>query len=148
MKLIYLFSDGSSLNNPGVGAFATILRYKDSEKIISKSFEYTTNNQMELKGVIEGLKLLKEPCEVHIYTDSSYVVNAINSWLQNWIKKDFKDKKNVSLWKEYIKVSNSHDIKAFWVKGHNGHKENEICDKIANEEARKLKSKLERNSNV
>jgi ribonuclease HI len=139
MKDIYLFSDGSSLNNPGFGGYCAILRYKDSEKIVSGGVEYTTNNRMELLAVIEGLRALKEPCYVKIYSDSSYVVNAISSWLYNWIKKDFKNVKNIDLWQEYIEVSRPHTIEAIWVKGHSGHIENERCDKIAKDEALKLK---------
>ncbi len=141
MKKIYLFSDGSSLGNPGPGGYCAILRYKDHEKIVKGNEPNTTNNRMELKAVIEALKKLKEPCEVIIYSDSNYVVKAVNEWLESWIKKDFKNVKNVDLWKEFIKVSKPHKITALWVKGHSGHKENEICDKIAKEEASKLKAK-------
>jgi ribonuclease HI len=94
---------------------------------------------MELKAVIEGLKALKEPCEVEIVSDSSYVVKGINEWLPNWIKREFKKVKNPKLWQEYIKVSKPHKIKATWVRGHNGHKENERCDKLAKEQALKIK---------
>jgi len=141
MKKIYLFSDGSSLGNPGPGGYCAILRYKDHEKIVKGNEPNTTNNRMELKAVIEALKKLKEPCEVIIYSDSNYVVKAVNEWLKDWIKKDFKNVENVDLWKEFIKVSKPHKITALWVKGHSGHKENEICDKIAKEEASKLKAK-------
>lgn len=139
MKSIFLFSDGSSLGNPGPGGYGTIIRYKDKEKIISGGEAYTTNNKMELKGVIEGLKALKEPCNVEIISDSSYVVKGINEWLVNWIKKDFKKVKNPELWLEYIEVSKSHEIKATWVKGHAGHEENERCDLLAKAEAEKFK---------
>ena len=139
MKKILLYSDGSSLGNPGPGGYCTILKYGKAQKIIKGAESNTTNNRMELKAVIEGLKALKEPCEVEITSDSSYVVKGINEWLKNWIKKDFKGIKNPDLWKEYIKVSSHHDIKAFWVKGHDGHKENELCDKIAKEEATRIK---------
>ncbi len=140
MKLIYLFSDGSSLGNPGPGGYGTILKYKNSEKIISGGEANTTNNRMELKGVIEGLRALKEPCCVQIVSDSSYVVKGINEWLQNWIKKDFNKIKNPDLWREYVKVSKPHEVKASWVKGHAGHEENEKCDKIAKKEAEKFKN--------
>ncbi len=139
MKKVYLFSDGSSLGNPGPGGYCAILRYKDKEKVIRGGQKHVTNNQMELKAVIEGLKALKEPCEVEIYSDSNYVVKAINEWLNGWVKKDFKNVKNVDLWKEYLKVSKNHKIKAIWVRGHSGHRENEICDKIAKEEAMRFK---------
>lgn len=138
MKRIHLFSDGSCLNNPGNGGYGTILRYNNKEKIISGGEEFTTNNRMELRGVIEGLKALKQGCFVEIVSDSSYVVKGINEWLKNWIKKDFKNVKNQDLWHEYIKVSKLHKVRATWIKGHAGHEENERCDKIAREEAQKF----------
>lgn len=141
MKTIYLFSDGSCLNNPGVGGWAYILKYKDKIKKDSGALIQTTNNQMELLAVIKGLESLKEPCFVELFSDSSYVCNAINLWLDGWIKKDFKDKKNVQLWQEYIKISKIHKIKANWVKGHNGHQENEECDEMARNSALKLKQR-------
>ena len=141
MKDISLFSDGSSLGNPGYGGYCAILRYKENEKIISGSENDTTNNRMELQAVISGIEGLKESCNIKIYSDSSYVVNAINIWLLNWIKKSFKNVKNIDLWKKYLEVSKQHNIEAIWVKGHNGHIENERCDKIAREEAEKLKKR-------
>ena len=139
MKKISLFSDGSALGNPGFGGYCAILRYKESEKIISGSKMDATNNQMELLAVIEGLAALKEPCEVEITSDSSYVVKGINEWLKGWIQKDFKKVKNPELWKRYLEVAKPHKIKAFWVRGHDGHEENERCDEIAKQEAEKLK---------
>lgn len=141
MKQITLYSDGSSLGNPGPGGWATILKYQDKEKILSGGSAITTNNRMELTGVIEGLKALKEPCKVSIFTDSSYVVNSINEWLASWQQKNWKNNtvKNRDLWEAYLEVSRPHTIKAFWVKGHAGHIENEKCDKIAKEEAMKFK---------
>ena len=142
MKKITLFSDGSALGNPGPGGYGVILRYGESEKELSGSEEHTTNNRMELKGVIEGLRALKEPCEVSIVSDSSYVVKGINKWLVNWIKRDFKKVKNPDLWKEYIKVSKLHKIHASWVRGHDGHEENERCDVLAKEAAQAAKDLL------
>lgn len=139
MKKIRLFSDGSSLGNPGPGGYGGILRYGENEKKFSGGEVDTTNNRMELKGVIEGLKLLKEPCEVEVVSDSSYVVKAINEWLFGWVKKDFKKVKNVDLWKEYLQVSKPHKVRGIWVKGHAGHEENEMCDIMAKNEAEKIK---------
>jgi ribonuclease HI len=119
-----------------------ILRYKGKERELSGSEMHTTNNRMELLGVIEGLKALKEGCEVEIVSDSSYVVKGINEWLENWIKRDFKKVKNPDLWREYIEVSKPHKIKATWVRGHDGHEENERCDKLARDEAQKAKDLL------
>jgi len=140
MKKIEIYTDGSSLGNPGPGGWCAILRYKEHEKILKNSEDYTTNNRMELMAVIEALRALKEPCEVDLYADSTYVLKGINEWLDNWVKKDFKNVKNDDLWREFIKVSKPHKINVYWVKGHSGHKENEICDKIAKEEALKRKN--------
>jgi ribonuclease HI len=139
MKRITLFSDGSALGNPGPGGYGTILRYGDKERELSGGEAHTTNNRMELRGVIEGLKVLKEPCDVEIVSDSSYVVKGINDWLANWIKRDFNKVKNPDLWREYIHVSAQHRIRATWVRGHDGHPENERCDKLARAFAEKIK---------
>jgi ribonuclease HI len=143
VKKITLFSDGSALGNPGPGGYGVILRYGDKERELFGGEEHTTNNRMELLGVIEGLRALKEPCEVDVVSDSSYVVKAINEWLDGWIKKDFKKVKNIDLWKDYIEVSKPHKINAIWVRGHNGHDENERCDKLARDEAQRQKEMLE-----
>ena len=142
MKKIYLFSDGSALGNPGPGGFGTILRYNGHERIVSGGEAHTTNNRMELRGAIEGLKLLKEPCEVEVISDSSYVVKAINEWLPSWIARGFKKVKNPDLWQEYLEVSKPHRITGIWVRGHNGHDENERCDEIARNEAEQHKARL------
>lgn len=144
MKSITLYSDGSSLGNPGPGGWGTILEFNGHIKELSGADHLTTNNQMELIGVIEGLKALKEPCDVSIYSDSKYVVQGINEWLSNWIKNNWKTAskkpvKNQELWQDYIKVSKEHKINANWVKGHAGHPQNERCDELARKEAIKLK---------
>ena len=142
MKKITLFSDGSALGNPGPGAYGTILRFGDKEKEFVGGESHTTNNRMELMGVIAGLEALKEPCDVKIISDSSYVVKGINEWLEGWIKRDFKKVKNIDLWKKYIEVSKEHKIHAIWVRGHDGHEENERCDDLARTEAQRQKSLL------
>ena len=144
MKKIHLYSDGSSLGNPGPGGWGTILKYKDTIKELSGSQENTTNNQMELLGVIKGLEALKEPCDVHITSDSKYVVQGINEWIHNWKKNNWKTAakkpvKNQELWQDYDNISKKHKILASWVKGHAGHDENERCDYLARNEAEKLK---------
>lgn len=139
MKQVHLYSDGSSLGNPGFGGYCAILKFGKAEKIVSGGQVLATNNQMELKAVIEGLRAIKEPCSVTVTSDSSYVVKGINEWLAGWIKKSFKKIKNPDLWQEYIDVSKSHRVYAIWVKGHAGHEENEKCDDIARNEAEKLK---------
>ncbi|WP_456480523.1 ribonuclease HI [Nautilia sp.] len=139
MKKIEIFTDGSSLGNPGPGGWCAILRYKGHEKILRGGESRTTNNRMELTAVIEALRALREPCEIDLYSDSSYVLKGIDEWLANWIRKNFKNVKNPDLWNEFVKLSESHKINVNWVKGHSGHRENEICDKIAKEEALKRK---------
>jgi len=143
LKQIYLFSDGSALGNPGPGGYGTIIRYKESEKILTGGESHTTNNRMELLGVIEGLRALQEPCKVEITSDSSYVVKGINEWLEGWIKRDFKKVKNPDLWKAYIEAAKGHKIHAVWVRGHDGHDENERCDDIARNTAEKFKKELQ-----
>ena len=142
MKRVTLFCDGSALGNPGPGGYGAILRYGSKEKEIVGGEAHTTNNRMELLAVIEGLRALKEPCEVEVVSDSSYVTKGISEWLDGWIKKDFKKVKNVDLWKEYIEVSKPHKVKTTWVRGHNGHPENERCDTLAREEAQRQKDLL------
>lgn len=139
MKKISLYCDGSSLGNPGRGGWCAILRYKEKERVISGGQTNATNNQMELKAVIEALKILKEPCDILLFSDSRYVCEGINLWIHNWIKKNFANVKNPKLWQEYLELVKEHKIKAHWIKGHAGHPENERCDKIAKEEANKLK---------
>ncbi len=143
-KKVYIYSDGSSLGNPGPGGWGTVLKYKDTIKEISGGNKYTTNNQMELQGAIEGIKLLKEPCDIELISDSKYVVQGINEWLPNWIKNNWKTAskkpvKNVELWKNYVILSQQHRVHAVWVKGHAGHIENERCDTLARQEAEMLR---------
>ncbi len=140
MKQITLFSDGSALGNPGPGGYGTILRYNNSERILSGGEAHTTNNRMELLGVIEGLRALKEPCVVEVISDSSYVVKGINEWLEGWIKRDFKKVKNPDLWHEYLKAAEPHQVHGTWVRGHDGHEENERCDDIARAKAEEFKA--------
>ena len=139
MKKITLFCDGSSLGNPGAGGYCAILRYGDAERIVSGGVANSTNNQMELLAVIKGLEALKEPCDVTLISDSSYVIKGINEWLEGWRKKNFAKVKNPELWQRYVDVSRMHTVKGIWVRGHDGHVENERCDKIAREEASKIK---------
>ncbi|KGI56283.1 ribonuclease HI [Campylobacter sp. MIT 97-5078] len=140
MKKIEIYTDGSCLENPGFGGWAYILCYKKHHKEGFGAKADTTNNQMELQAIIEALKALKEPCEIDLFTDSNLMVKSINEWLECWIKKDFKGKKNVMLWKEYLTLAKDHKIKAFWIKAHNGHKFNERCDHLARMAALTLKN--------
>ncbi len=136
MKNIKIYSDGSSLGNPGFGGWGTVLEFNGHTKELSGSQPNTTNNVMELKGAIEGIKALKEPCNVELISDSKYVVQGINEWLKNWERNNWKTAakkpvKNLELWQEYLEVSKQHTINATWVKGHNGHPQNERCDILA-----------------
>lgn len=138
LKEVELYTDGSCLQNPGPGGWAAILRYGEHERTISGGDEFTTNNRMELTGVIEGLKLLKYECKVIVTTDSQYVVNAFNKgWVYNWEKQKFKDRLNADLWKELLVLVRRHEVEFRWIKGHAGHKFNEACDKEAVRQSRK-----------
>ena len=140
MKKISLFCDGSSLGNPGAGGYCAILRFGTVEKIVSGGVANSTNNQMELLAVIEGLAALKEPCDVTLISDSSYVIKGINEWLEGWKRKGFAKVKNPEMWQRYVEVSKIHKVHGIWVRGHDGHAENEMCDRIAKEEATKIKT--------
>ena len=136
---VQIFSDGSSRNNPGISGYGTILIYGDHRKEISEGFQLSTNNRMELLGVISGLKALKkENLDVEITTDSKYVVDSVNKgWLFNWEKDNFKNRKNADLWKAFLIEYRKHNIKMIWIKGHNDHIENERCDVLATTESGK-----------
>ena len=137
LKKIEIFTDGACSGNPGPGGWGCILRYGNAEKELSGGEGDTTNNRMELTAAIEGLKALKEKCEVTLYTDSQYVANGINkgwarSWQKNgWIKSDKKSALNRELWEELLSLIDRHEVSVVWVKGHNGHPENERCDRLA-----------------
>lgn len=143
MKQIEIFSDGSSLGNPGFGGYCALLRYRGLDKVVEGGRVDATNNQMELEAVLEALKALKEPCIIDLYSDSRYVCDGINDWLKNWIKKGFKEVKNKEMWQEYVKLSKRHEIRAHWVKGHAGHPENTLCDERARAFAQLLKDNPE-----
>jgi ribonuclease HI len=130
---IQIYTDGSSRGNPGPGGYGIVLKFKGNVKEHSKGFRLTTNNRMELLAVIEGLALLKtNQLPIVIYSDSKYVIDTVEKgWLNNWIKTNFKGKKNKDLWMRYYQISRQFQIKFSWVKGHNGHPENERCDVLA-----------------
>ncbi len=131
--MIKIYTDGAAQGNPGPGGYGTILKFGDHVKELSQGFRLTTNNRMELLAVIEGLKAIKkEGIPVTVYSDSKYVVDAIEKgWLWNWEKKNFKDKANPDLWKLYIPLHKKINPKFVWIKGHAGHTENERCDQLA-----------------
>ena len=134
---IDIYTDGSSRGNPGPGGYGIIMVSGPHMKEFSQGFRKTTNNRMELMAVIVALKQIKNPGhEVVIYSDSKYVVDAIEKkWIKGWVKKAWKDVKNPDLWKEYLKVSEQQHIRFVWVRGHNGHPMNERCDVLAVEAA-------------
>jgi ribonuclease HI len=131
--MIELFTDGASSGNPGPGGFGAILRSGNHYKELSEGYRKTTNNRMELMAVIKGLEALKNLNQnVMIFSDSKYVIDSIEKrWVNSWLAKGFKDKKNKDLWLRYLDVSKLHNIKFTWVRGHNGHPENERCDELA-----------------
>jgi len=130
---IILYTDGASSGNPGPGGYGIVLKCGNLRKELSGGFAQTTNNRMELLAVIIGLESIKwDNAEVHVYSDSSYVVKAINEgWLENWKKKGFKKVKNVDLWQRFMTVYAKHRVQFHWVKGHAGNPENERCDELA-----------------
>jgi ribonuclease HI len=135
-KQVEIFTDGSCLGNPGPGGYGIVLRYKQVEKTLSQGFRLTTNNRMEMMAAVVALQSLKEPCHVILTTDSQYVRQGITQWIFNWKKRGWKtaDKKavkNADLWQALDQEAQKHQIDWHWVKGHAGHRENEICDELA-----------------
>ncbi len=131
--MIKIYTDGSSLGNPGPGGYGIILRSEGHYKELSKGYRRTTNNRMELLAVIVAIESLKNlNTEVKIYSDSKYVVDAVEKgWVFGWEKKGFKKKKNPDLWRRFLKIYDKHTIQLIWVKGHSDHPENERCDELA-----------------
>lgn len=143
MKKVQLITDGACMGNPGPGGWAYILRYKDKEKRASGGEAHTTNNRMELTAAIKGLSALKEPCEVEIVTDSQYLKNGITSWIQRWKSNGWKTSEkqpvvNQDLWKQLDELTQKHRTHWTWTRGHAGHSDNELCDEMATEAARKF----------
>lgn len=137
MKHVDLYTDGACKNNPGPGGYGAILVYKEREKEISGGEKHTTNNRMELLAAISGLKMLKEACEVTLYSDSKYLIDSIEKgWVYSWREKGWKkaDKSpalNPDLWTELLELLDYHKVSFVWVKGHAGHEYNERCDRLA-----------------
>ncbi len=140
MKKVEVFTDGACKGNPGPGGWGAILRMGHHERELSGSEAQTTNNRMELSAVIRALQALKEPCHVHLHTDSRYVIDGITKWIFGWQKNGWKTaaKKpvlNAELWQELLLATKRHRIEWIWVKGHDGHPENERADKLASDAA-------------
>ena len=137
MKKVEIFTDGACRGNPGPGGWGALLRYGDVERELYGGAPDTTNNRMELQAAIEALKALSQRCSVDLTTDSVYVKNGITSWLEGWKTKGWKTSsrkpvKNVDLWQALDEENQRHDVRWHWVKGHNGHAENERADMLAN----------------
>ena len=143
MEEVIIYTDGACSGNPGAGGWGSILMYKDTKKEISGGKENTTNNVMELTAVIEGIKLLKFPCKVKLYSDSAYVVNAFNQkWIYGWLKNGWKNAskepvKNKELWQELYNLTKIHDVEFIKVKGHADNEFNNRCDELARNEITK-----------
>jgi ribonuclease HI len=148
MKKVEIFTDGACSGNPGPGGWGAILRYNGHEKRISGGAPETTNNRMELRGVIAALSQLKEPCEVILTSDSRYVCDAIQkgwaeSWRKNgWRKADKKPALNSDLWEQLLDLLAVHHVTVKWIKGHAGHPENELCDRMAVAESQKFQKEF------
>lgn len=141
MKHVKIFTDGACLGNPGPGGWAAILRHGESEKEIFGHVPDTTNNQMEMTAALRALESLKSPCRVDLYTDSQYVRRGMVEWVQSWKARGWKtaDRKPVAnreLWEELLAAAAPHTINWHWVRGHDGHPENERVDVLANTAAR------------
>ena len=137
LKTVDLYTDGACSGNPGPGGYGYILKYKEHEKCGSCGYRLTTNNRMEIMAVIKGLEALRETCNVNLYSDSKYVIDAITlGWVYKWEAncwmRNKKDKAvNVDLWEQLLVLLDEHNVEFHWVKGHAGHPENERCDKLA-----------------
>lgn len=135
---VEIFTDGACRGNPGPGGWGVLLRFKDSEKTLKGAVNETTNNRMELQAAISALESLPRPCKVELTTDSRYVMDGIQQWLPNWKKRGWKTAnkkpvKNEDLWRQLDQLASAHEIDWRWVKGHSGHRENELADQLAND---------------
>jgi ribonuclease HI len=136
MPVVEIFTDGACSGNPGIGGYGAILRYGNKTKELSGCALETTNNRMELTAVIEALSLLKRPCEVRVFSDSTYVVKGMTQWIHSWIKNQWKNAQkkpvlNRDLWERLLELTRPHRIEWHWIRGHHGHRENERCDELA-----------------
>ena len=143
MKEVTIYTDGACSGNPGPGGWGAILEYKGKEKELSGGEELTTNNRMELTGVISALSALLEPCKVSLYTDSKYIVDGINQgWAEkwrsnNWMRNKKEKAQNIDLWEKLLDLLKTHDVTFIWVKGHAENPKNNRCDILAVEESKK-----------
>ncbi|MFC1867701.1 ribonuclease HI [Thermodesulfobacteriota bacterium] len=134
--IVEIFTDGACSGNPGPGGYGAVLKFGQKVKEISGSEAETTNNRMEMTAVIQALRQLKRPCKIRVLTDSTYVVKGVTEWLPVWIKRNWLNSQkkpvlNRDLWESLLKASMPHQIEWIWIKGHDGHEENERCDMLA-----------------
>jgi ribonuclease HI len=153
LKKVELFTDGACRGNPGPGGWGVVLRYNAVERELYGGESQTTNNRMELRAAIEGLKALREPCCVVLTTDSEYVKNGITSWMESWKKRGWKTAgrkpvKNIDLWQALDEQNQRHRVQWHWVRGHSGHRENEIADRLANRGIDELRAPGARRANI
>ncbi len=144
---VEIFADGACSGNPGVGGYGAILKSGDKIRETRGCEELTTNNRMELSGVISALEALKRSCKVQITTDSNYVVKGMTEWIAGWLKNNWRNSQkkevlNQDLWERLLKACRPHEVEWNWIKGHNGHAENELCDRMAREEIKRCKKRL------
>lgn len=142
---VEIFCDGACSGNPGPGGYGAILRYGGHEKELSGAEGDTTNNRMELTGAITALESLKRSCRVVVTTDSQYLVKGMSEWLDGWVKKGWKNSKkepvlNRDLWERLLELAKTHEIEWVWVRGHDGHLENERCDALARKAIEEFKN--------
>jgi ribonuclease HI len=144
---VEIFADGACSGNPGVGGYGAILRSGKKEKEISGCEEMTTNNRMELGGVISAFEMLKRPCKVRVVSDSNYVIKGMTEWIGGWIRNNWKNSQkkevlNRDLWERLLREAKKHDVEWMWIKGHNGHSENERCDQLARDAIETCRERL------
>jgi ribonuclease HI len=145
VKRVALYADGSCHGNPGPGGWAAILECEGKSRELVGAEPATTNNRMEMRAVLEGLRALREPCRVQVWSDSRYVVDGMTSWLAGWKERDWKTAgkqpvKNAELWRALDEAASRHEVTWHWVRGHDGHVQNERCDALANDAIRRMLS--------
>lgn len=141
LKEVTLYCDGGCDKNPGgVGGWGVVLLYKEHQSTLQGAVSPSTNNRMELTAAIEGLQFLKEPCRVHVYTDSQYVQKGMKLWVSNWISRNWKGVRNVDLWQQLITAARPHQVQWHWIRGHNGNPGNELADALASQAIKEYKA--------
>jgi len=145
--IVEIFTDGACSGNPGPGGYGAILKYHRQVKEISGCEPETTNNRMEMTAIIEALRQLKRPCKIKVITDSSYIVKGMTEWLPGWVRRNWLNSQkkpvlNRDLWEKLMKLNQEHQIEWLWIKGHDGHPENERCDQLARDAIKDCRQSL------